>query len=282
MAPAAASVFRERNASLIAEATRQLLDRFLTIEAETDPWPHAVAPGFLPPQLYAQLVQVLSGQDRQKLSGDGTGRHFLTINPQTYACGANLMADLDFWSGRLDPLLGLVLACFSDRLVRNKLFLRFKQVQRSVIGRATSLEREKQQQANIEVRLVYDDPTYDLLVHTDLEEKIFSILVYIPLDDQSQADGTSLYAPRKPGFRDDGSHYMPVDQFELRKTMPFAENHAFMFFRTDTSFHAKPRAPSSARTDRYSLQINYVSPGQGLSPWNGVRRATKTASELMP
>lgn len=273
MAAAAASTFRERNVSLIAEMTSQLLARFQTIEAETDPWPHAVASDFLPPQLYARLVQLLSRQDRQKLSGGGTGRHYLGVNPSTYACAANLKPDLSFWSDDLDPLLGVVMACFSDRLVRNKLFLRFKHVQRSVIQRAITLEREQRREANIEVRLVYDDPTYDLLVHTDLEKKIFSILIYIPLDNRIKADGTSLYAPREPGFRDDGSHYMPVDQFELRKTMPFAANHAFMFFRTDASFHAKPRVPSSARTDRYSLQINYVHPGQGLSPWSSVGRA---------
>lgn len=88
-----------------------------------------------------------------------------------------------------------------------------------------------------DVLLVRDLPGYKIPPHTDSTSKIITVLIYLPQDESFVGEGTSMFVPRKKGFTcKDGRHYK-FEDFKKVKTMPFKPNSAFIFARTDNSFH---------------------------------------------
>lgn len=85
--------------------------------------------------------------------------------------------------------------------------------------------------------LVRDLPGYAIPPHTDSTRKVITALIYLPQNDEHITEGTSIYIPKKKGFTcKDGRHYN-FEDFDKVKTMPFKPNSAFIFARTDNSFH---------------------------------------------
>lgn len=88
-----------------------------------------------------------------------------------------------------------------------------------------------------DVLLVRDLPGYKIPPHTDSTSKIITVLIYLPQDESFVGEGTSMFVPKKKGFTcKDGRHYK-FEDFKKVKTMPFKPNSAFIFARTDNSFH---------------------------------------------
>lgn len=88
-----------------------------------------------------------------------------------------------------------------------------------------------------DVLLVRDLPGYKIPPHTDSTSKIITVLIYLPQDESFTREGTSMFVPKKKGFTcKDGRHYK-FEDFKKVKTIPFKPNSAFIFARTDNSFH---------------------------------------------
>ena len=88
-----------------------------------------------------------------------------------------------------------------------------------------------------DVVLVRDQKDYHLGVHTDLPEKVLSLLLYLPVDTAALDAGTSLYEPLEVGRTClGGPHYNP-DEFREVKRIPYKPNTAFIFPKSDKSFH---------------------------------------------
>jgi hypothetical protein len=85
--------------------------------------------------------------------------------------------------------------------------------------------------------LVKDLDGYQIGPHTDVRNRAISVMFYLPADNQREPFGTSLYVPRDPSFRSDGSKHFGFDGFEKVSTAPYRANAMFGFPRTDTSFH---------------------------------------------
>jgi FkbM family methyltransferase len=89
-----------------------------------------------------------------------------------------------------------------------------------------------------ECLLVRDYPGYSIGPHTDSPKKVITALIYLPEDGSMTEAGTSIYAPRDPEFRcKGGPHYEFGDDFKRVRTMPYQPNSAFVFLKTDNSFH---------------------------------------------
>ena len=89
----------------------------------------------------------------------------------------------------------------------------------------------------LDLRIMEDRSNYSLAPHTDIKSKLLTILIYLPHDITLAEFGTSLYKPRDPNriFTSDQHHAR--EDFELVSTVPFLPNSAFVFPRTDRSFH---------------------------------------------
>ena len=86
-------------------------------------------------------------------------------------------------------------------------------------------------------RLIKNKGHYSIGPHTDIPEKLISLLFYLPTSKDQIHLGTSLYQPLDPTYTcPDGTQY-PFEQFSLLKKAPFLPNSVFGFLRTDTSFH---------------------------------------------
>jgi hypothetical protein len=88
-----------------------------------------------------------------------------------------------------------------------------------------------------EALLVDDRVRYSLGPHSDSPTKVITVLFYLPADASRAHLGTSIYAPRQPGFRCAGGPHYPFEQFERIVTMPYVPNTMFAFLKTDNSFH---------------------------------------------
>lgn len=84
-----------------------------------------------------------------------------------------------------------------------------------------------------DTRFVVDLPGYIKKPHTDIPQKIFSILIYM----SESKSGTTILKPKQDGFSDDYGYDHKFEQFEEVFDPPFRPNCLIAFPRTDTSFH---------------------------------------------
>jgi hypothetical protein len=90
---------------------------------------------------------------------------------------------------------------------------------------------------SVEARFVRDMTDYSIKPHTDTPKKLVSLLFYLPPDDALQALGTSVYVPKDPALRCDGTKRHPFEQFNKVMTAGFLPNSLFGFLKTDQAFH---------------------------------------------
>jgi FkbM family methyltransferase len=88
-----------------------------------------------------------------------------------------------------------------------------------------------------ETLLIRDLTHYAIGPHTDLKQRVLSAIFYLAKDDENPELGTSVYTPLKKGFKSDGKKHFKFDEFKKVKTAPYKPNSAFIFLRTDNSFH---------------------------------------------
>jgi len=86
-------------------------------------------------------------------------------------------------------------------------------------------------------RLVRDFTTYAIPPHTDAPRKLVSLLFYLPPDGSMRGLGTSIYAPKNPALRCEGTAHHSFEAFKRVATMEYRPNTLFGFFKTDRAFH---------------------------------------------
>lgn len=101
-----------------------------------------------------------------------------------------------------------------------------------------------------DTRFVVDYEGYVKRPHTDVPNKLFSILLYM----SNSRRGTTVLRPKKDGFTDDFGYDHQFHQFDEVYTAPFVPNALFAFKRTDTSFHSVRRLESGEY--RKAIHIN--------------------------
>ena len=85
--------------------------------------------------------------------------------------------------------------------------------------------------------LCRDWPGYSLGPHTDSNQKVVSLIFYLPENPKSPELGTSLYMPRDPDFKCEGGPHYDVAEFTRVKTIRYMPNTVFGFVKSNTSFH---------------------------------------------
>ena len=119
-----------------------------------------------------------------------------------------------------------------------------------------------------EFQLVRDFTDYSLGPHTDSPHKVVVLLFYLPRAAEREALGTSLYVPRDPAFRCDGSRHHPRDRFLRVATLPYRPNSMVAFFKSARSFHGvEPVVEAGVRRDLIQLSLCHrMAGGPGFAP----------------
>ena len=82
-----------------------------------------------------------------------------------------------------------------------------------------------------------DKTGFSIGPHTDTDQKVLTLLFYLPKDFSQLHLGTTIYVPKDPNFLGkSGMHYEPKD-FKKVFTAPFEPNSLFCFMKTKRSFH---------------------------------------------
>ena len=90
---------------------------------------------------------------------------------------------------------------------------------------------------SVDVSLFRDTEKWDLGPHTDQQNEIMAIFLYLPPDDTTSYLGTSIYTPKEPGFTCKGGMRYDRKDFDCANTLPFLPNSVAGFYRNNTSFH---------------------------------------------
>ncbi|MDC0033060.1 hypothetical protein OAJ57_00685 [Alphaproteobacteria bacterium] len=112
-----------------------------------------------------------------------------------------------------------------------------------------------------DLQLVSDSTNYTLGPHTDNPSKVVVLLFYLPRDDSNIELGTSLYMPRDPALRCEGTVHHNRDQFTKVVTFPYRPNSVIGFFKSASSFHGvEPIAQPGVTRHLMQLSIRHGFP----------------------
>jgi hypothetical protein len=122
---------------------------------------------------------------------------------------------------------------------------------------------EARLKTEVEVRFVRDFTDFSIAPHTDTPEKLVSLLFYLPRDESLRHLGTSLYVPKDPALRCDGTRRHPFADFNKVFTAEFLPNALIGFLKTDQAFHGVEPIQDQAIERNVLLYIISV---RGASP----------------
>jgi hypothetical protein len=215
-----------------SDVERQVIENIQTGLVETEPFPHMYVEDIFPRPYYQQMRQhwpddasLSSLADTNRVYGD----------KEHYRARSMLMFDKENLAGLPEET-----RCFwSDMqtwfLGKNLLYAILEKFRPHVESRFAGFEGKLHFIA--QAMLVSDRTNFSVGPHTDVPQRVLSLLFYCPADDSHQGLGTSLYVPKEPGFTCTGGPHYERENFNLVKTMPFRPNTLFVFQRTDNSFH---------------------------------------------
>jgi hypothetical protein len=133
---------------------------------------------------------------------------------------------------------------------------------------------DAQVRTTIESRLVRDYSNYAIAPHTDTPRKLVSLLFYMPPDESMVDLGTSIYAPKDPSFRCEGTSHHSFERFNKVATMEFRPNSLFGFFKTDRAFHGVDRIAAPGIVRDLLLYNIYVGKIVSAQPSKAVKKAS--------
>jgi len=205
----------------------RVVERISGAPSCAEPFPYLYLEDVFSSEFYTEMLEQIPSRDAYRRIAD-TGRagnayeQRLILNLK--ALDALPTAQRQFWQNLAGWFLG---SEFASALIG-----KFHRTLAEAIGKDL-----RQLHYGAEGMLVKDLDGYQIGPHTDLKSRAISIMFYLPADNRHERHGTSLYIPRDPSFRSDGSRHFEFDAFEKVATMPYKANAMFGFPRTTASFH---------------------------------------------
>jgi hypothetical protein len=190
------------------------------------PFPHLFVESVFPEKFYRELRAHLPELDQyRRLDETGTmlsPERFVTsltdLEEQEFESGTN-----SFWARLNEWLLGDRFAALITEKFGPWLAARF--------GEGVKLRTD------VDARLVRDLTNYAIAPHTDIPRKLVSALFYLPPDDSMRGLGTSIYIPKDPSFRCEGTTHHSFHNFRKVMTVEYRPNSVLIFAKTDRAFH---------------------------------------------
>ena len=176
---------------------------------ETEPYNHLYIENFFSKDLYCRIIKNMPDNYIEIEKSRGTRGY-----PLRYTADPLKSSSSQIWQEVYNNIL-------EDSLFKNALLKKFN----IEAGEYTE-----------DLLLVRDLPGYSIPPHTDSLKKVITVLIYLP-EKEIENEGTSIYVPKQKGYTDTTGRHHSFEEFEKVKTMPFKPNSAFIFARTDNSFH---------------------------------------------
>lgn len=105
-----------------------------------------------------------------------------------------------------------------------------------------------------ETLLIKDNPGYAIGPHTDSPARVLSAIFYLPKGGNRPELGTSLYVPKKKGRTCPGGPHYPETEFKKVKTVSYSPNTAFVFLKTNASFHGVSKTKAERAVLLYDVR----------------------------
>jgi hypothetical protein len=195
------------------------------------PFPHLVIDGFFPPEDFSRLCECLPPTkdylrlERPEAKDDGLGER------------AILPLDRERLKALIDPARSVLSALsegLCDRAVVCKLLEKFD------LPRRDERLRQGMLRPTPQAILSRDFGPYEIGPHTDIPQRLISVILYLSPQIESKEYGTALFMPHESGKNcSKGLHYTFQD-FSEAKVVEFRPNRALLFARSDISFHGLP------------------------------------------
>lgn len=241
----------------VAAVTAHICSKIREATVIREPWPHLVIEEFLPPQVFDALVGALPEEWLRMNSADP--RSWIVVNPDcslTHSEDASKAA----WEGqeRGRPVIRDVFAAIGHG---RELLSALRDLLKTELREALALFKARYEKQEVKIRqstrVMRDAARYTLSPHTDVPGKLVSIVLYLRADEGARL-GTILYEPVQEGFTCKGLTYHDVNLFRAISMVPFTPNSAFVFVRTDRTFHGvRFETGGSAPFSRVTLQSNF-------------------------
>jgi hypothetical protein len=235
-----------------AEIEHRVMYRIANAPVRNWPFPHLLVEDVFPADFYARLLNALpplesyrsiadAGRVAQATPDAYRQRHTIDLTrpePERFP-----PAQREFWTGLLGWLVG-------------ERFTMFALQQFGALVGARFGDRLGDARFHPEFQLIRDFTDYSLGPHTDSPHKVVVLLFYLPRTAEREALGTSLYVPREPAFRCDGTRHHAREQFLRVATLPYRPNSMMAFFKSARSFHGVERVNEpEVRRDLIQLSL---------------------------
>jgi hypothetical protein len=205
-----------------AEVFAHLTQRITSTSTKTDPYHHFHAEQIFPEEFYCELIENIP---------DISYFSQLDGYPQR-SCFALLKEKLEqlpftsflFWHNFITSISGLSFA--------NALLKKFQPQLKKRFGENIPLTK-----MGVDLSLIRDQAGYSIGPHTDHPSKILTLIFYLPLSQEQNHLGTSIYIPKDGSRKYSGHEHHSFKEFDKVSTIPFVPNSVFGFLRSDCSFH---------------------------------------------
>lgn len=187
------------------------------------PYPHIYVENIFPTEVYKKILENLPNGDLytpidslgKTKQGQYHNRHLFLL-PQ--ALDKLQGEKREFWHA------------FSDELSAEN----FK---KSIVELFADSIENREQSYKLNLDLCRDTTSYSIGPHTDIPNKVLTLIFYLAQDDKRPHFGTSLFTPSNPYFEDPLCGHHPFEKFKLVETMPYRANSMFGFVRSEDSWH---------------------------------------------
>jgi hypothetical protein len=217
----------------------------MNADLRRDPWEHVVVNELFSPEFYATLTASFP-REHETFGRQSAldplryfGNHDRRLELRFPMCNDWLLPhQRAFWLPFIEYMSGPEFGRMLVERFRPQLLARFGE----------ELDAPDFTERRLEGRFILTrhEPEYYLGPHTDLREKVVTLVFYMPEHGGLEHLGTSLYTPRDPRFRSDGTVHHDPALFELAGTVPFRANSAFAFARGDATFHGVEKFTADA------------------------------------
>jgi hypothetical protein len=230
------------------------------VDVRAYPFPHFYVDGVFPSDFYRELLDKLPSLAVYKRL-DETGTVSKGSYPERYICSMEDAEEEEFRKGAGDFWERFRTWLSSDAFAR----LIMHKFRDGIIARYGP---DVELRTTTDCRLVRDFTNYAIAPHTDTPRKLVSLLFYLPCDDTRAHLGTSIYVPRDPGFRCEGTRHHGFEGFLKVTTAPYRPNSLLGFLKNDLAFHGVEPIPD-ADVERnvllYNIYVSKVVPRSGTT-----------------
>lgn len=213
---------------------------------QRSPCPHFVQDGIFPPEVYAAMVNAVSGFTGWAWGG----------NHEYPDRGDAGFDDFD------TDVMGSVGRALNDPAMVDAAILALGG------GPLRDALAERGYRLVTSARVTRDRTNYALGPHRDHHSRFGSILFYLPADDSLMAAGTALYVPKRDDLKFDYGRHYPFSDFQVDRIVPFRPNSCLAFLNFGAAYHGVERIRMSAW--RHVIQFTiYIRPDDAAAPPNG-------------